>query len=628
MEPGYAVRLRLSKETHLLPRKRLVTALPRPRGADEEDEEYVGHFEVIRRLKTVIVAVDGLGHDSIEAVLNSAAGAAPAFKRCFEEAANRGSPALSALPTVTWCNWPGVYSGNPPRTHGLIGNAFFDRTTRPFAAASDGADNVPPSFDRADGVRAGFGAFNELASPAAGSIYDALAQAAGLRRALSAHNFYSRRGAAIQVSQHQFPDFSRVRDSVAVFPGHDIDAADALDRTTGDFAAATFAADQGYDVLSVYFPGPDNIAHAVGDDRASPFSPPYTPGPALPQVTVPLTAVSQHVLRKTDSELGKLVQVVESNGYLYATLFVLVADHGLHANHNTPAFNIELYRAGGPGLHRLFETVGRTVWRGKLGPAIESCDVVYAANGGMAQVYVRTQGRTWRDPPARGDIDRVAAMLFIECKGGRAVDPNNPARTATYNYLALYRDLAPKVNPARGGALDGGACGDLPAIFVRVADTPGGNHFQEDFRWLQFVDQITQAPEYASIAAFLAKRRALDPSFDWPELERRIDEMNDKLPAASRTGDILLFMDGAAGYLTVNQGDEFHGWHGGASRSESLVPLLFNVPESTEIGDVVDESFILQALSELKQSVAPRGLRNWDLRSVLVRAYSKLYGSP
>ena len=41
------------------------------------------------------------------------------------------------------------------------------------------------------------------------------------------------------------------------------------------------------------------------------------------------------------------------------------------------------------------------------------------------------------------------------------------------------------------------------------------------------------------------------PNFKWPAFLERIDEMNDKNPNGSRTGDILIFMDSWAEYQTV-----------------------------------------------------------------------------
>jgi hypothetical protein len=101
-----------------------------------------------------------------------------------------------------------------------------------------------------------------------------------------------------------------------------------------------------------------------------------------------------------------------------------------------------------------------------------------------------------------------------------------------------------------------------------------------------------------------------------------MDEMNDKNPNGSRTGDIVFFTDGYNGYLSVNNTEGLNGWHGGPSRSESFVPLFFNIP-----GRVVKKDFIQKAVTDAWGEVQGQGrsFRNWDLGKVLVKIYDNLY---
>jgi predicted AlkP superfamily pyrophosphatase or phosphodiesterase len=103
------------------------------------------------------------------------------------------------------------------------------------------------------------------------------------------------------------------------------------------------------DFLTLYFPGPDNVAHHVGAMTGNPTG----PGPAgfpvgaLGDTTNPLPAIAEQVRRVTDRALGRVLTRIERDGYLNACLFVLVADHGLIAYRNTDPFNLMSADAGG-----------------------------------------------------------------------------------------------------------------------------------------------------------------------------------------------------------------------------------------------------------------------------------------
>jgi hypothetical protein len=86
----------------------------------------------------------------------------------------------------------------------------------------------------------------------------------------------------------------------------------------------------------------------------------------------------------------------------------------------------------------------------------------------------------------------------------------------------------------------------------------------------------TYSVELGTIDEFLT---ASQHAQDWPAFKQRLAEMNHKNLNGSRSGDVVTILDGKAGYLTVNHSHEvFPGWHGGPTRSESLVPLLFGMP--------------------------------------------------
>ena len=134
----------------------------------------------------------------------------------------------------------------------------------------------------------------------------------------------------------------------------------------------------------------------------------------------------------------------------------------------------------------------------------------------------------------------------------------------------------------------------------------------------------------ASVEEFIqARKDALQQkgitNFDWPEFEKRLDEMNHKNPSGSRSGDIVMIMDGRKGYLTVNlESDAFDGWHGGPTVSESDVPLMFSMPGAAFVdsgGNAIDAPS--QLLSGFTAGVEATGvspdsqLRNWHLAPIL-----------
>ncbi|MEK7153807.1 MAG: alkaline phosphatase family protein, partial [Patescibacteria group bacterium] len=451
-----SVDITLPKDGYIKPFKRLNLTINK---GGFSAPERLGEFNAVK-LKTVIIGVDGLHHSFLKATI--ANGATPTFRRLFKGAINEASPALSALPTVTWCNWPGIFSGMPPKDHGCIGNAFFERertpTARPFASACDA---VNPSaagtfyWDRADGIGVvrqgqqvgpGTGYVPSLAERAkanAGSLYDSLAAAVDLPPGGklicdSICHFYTQHGANVLMDRTYYGLLD------TELAHHNPTIARKLDVRTGSEGLGRWNAYHDVnDVMSLYFPGPDNVAHAVG--QAGVF-PPYTAGPALPDVTNPLVSIREHMVSTTDPQLRTIVDKIHKDGYLYATLFAVTADHSLRAFSNTDSFNIQAEDTGtvpppvppaaaAPGneIQTLFNALGLTLWRGTRnlqtmvgqfgGNDINFCDVIYSPTGGMAQIYIRNKPATgpatsaWSMPASKANIDSMARLLFIESVG-------------------------------------------------------------------------------------------------------------------------------------------------------------------------------------------------------------------
>jgi len=578
----------------------------------------LGDYKVVP-LRTVIVGVDGLGI--------SHATSGPTFARLFSGRGAVKETALSALPTITWCNWAGVMMGRPPAQHGILGNSFFsrDRAAEPsvFPRRPFNSDTRITFLSLLQSMSAVVEGLDAQLVGGTESIYDTIArvtQAAQLRLNVYSVNMWYRRAQNARIVMHD--------GSFALDPGtlgHKPDAARGLDRASGDDAEQLYRSNRdNVDVMTVYFPGPDNIAHDIGDRairQDQRLYRDYTSGPALPEVTESLLAIGEHSRTVTDAQLARLVGAIDEAGYLYATVFVLVADHGLHAYRTDPDHLVRARKDR--GLDQLFDAMGLSMWTSgipwttSLFASVDHYQLVYAPNGGLAHLYVRSSAAnaSWRARPQPQDVARIARQLYIEAIGGDNGNPQAPIPKCAGNELrtdkACFANLT-KLGPPLPRQIDRrGALGSPPAIFVRM---PGGAT-PASYRWLRGIDLTKPGDDlvWGTIPQFLERR-----GVSWPAFAARLEEMNHP----DRSGDIVLVTNGPEGFLAVNEGDELAGWHGGPEISESLVPLFFNIP-----GDVVNNGFLDDAVRTVKRArpAMDQQLRNWQMGPILAEIYGRLY---
>jgi arylsulfatase A-like enzyme len=285
-----------------------------------------------------------------------------------------------------------------------------------------------------------------------------------------------------------------------------------------------------------------------------------------------LPKVKEHFQWKTDGHFGRFLSYLEARGYLGATVFALVSDHGMVGFLNNPWHQLVIEYEQGKEIERLFLPefggLAMPLWRGE--DIATTTRVVYSPNGGMAHIYVR--GQSWTTAPTRMDVRAVAHLLYEEAVG-----------KAQGQIVGDLKD----------------SLGSRPAIFVR---TDGNDiSFSNDYMWL-YKDQGGNF-NYGNVSFFLSQRPDAQA---WPEFEERLNtELNDKgnrPEGSSRSGDIILVMDVAHGFLTCIHGDEYPGWHGGPTAAEGRVPLIFSFPGG-------DGSF-------MDDFVPPD--RNWHLTHFLV----------
>jgi len=275
---------------------------------------------------------------------------------------------------------------------------------------------------------------------------------------------------------------------------------------------------------------------------------------------------------------------------------------------NTDDFNITPADDGGDELQLVFNSLGTPLWLGQ--DELSTFHAVYSPNGGMVQIYLKdtAAGKTWHDAPSAARITQVASLLYREGVGH-----------AEYTGSQVYDELKPRTEtPLTKGAFgvpgaDPEASHPVLAIFVKVSDDTTSS-FEKDFRWVKTVPTNQDPPypnvELASVENFIAAARV-----NWPDFEERLKELNHNYAHGSRTGDIVIVMNGKQGYLGVTKQDQLNGWHGGPTIAESEVPLMFSMPGP----DLLPET--RAKLEDAYYEVVPEGwyYRNWQMGEMLLK---------
>lgn len=492
-------------------------------------------------LKTIILAIDGFANESVHDVLDSPNlyGEAPyqrvnSFAEIFRRGntINRDRPALAALPTITWANWPGVFGGGAPRDHGVLGNSFFRRDKWPDSDAYvyTGGKSLFEKIYQQVGV-ALFGRMDSLAKDDAGSIYDEIALALNKGgddplKVFSIRPFYTKHnvsGPLVDMEATHFPPDPRAK-------GHSWEAAEILDdesdsvwtsilglleypippgsairpfindenlsRGAGPEAALTWASTDKsqIDVMSVYMPGPDNVGHTYGtliDAELNSAADWEDPSPSLQfDVNSPVNGIAVQAENVTARGLSKLWYKIQEDGYENAVIFALVADHGQHkffgvdhANEQAPENDIAM--KFNIFTDDIAASVERPVEEGGLGWNVfqrsdswAGAELIFSGNGGLAQFYLADDydpGNccSWRRLPSADKVFQLARYL---------ADLNVSVIDFNLEEPDDREDLKISAKSLNGEQLDFGAFGQPAAIFARISydDPDGDGHLQSD----------------------------------------------------------------------------------------------------------------------------------------------------
>ncbi|MHC5056010.1 MAG: alkaline phosphatase family protein [Planctomycetota bacterium] len=554
----------------------------------------------IVNLKVIFVGIDGLHADVFRQAVES--GQAKNFQRVLGEEMEYGrqpymGDALNSLPTITFCNWATVFTGSEPKTHGITGNSFFAREKageRPFNSANlNQVDEAQLGCATVLGLDCGL-------PPVPGYQYQSQLKAgvqtlfeklpADMSKAVIGH--YFSKGVS-WFNTYKYPIDELLDDSldilgtlgdkkryvsekykrINILLEHSPTAACQLDRVSADYAVGVLSrwVRTVPDFMAVYFPGPDNVGHGVGYGSAG--------FPAGGQDTSKALDVTRmHFSMITDHHFGRIVDRIEEMGLAAATLYVIVSDHGMvgvDTGDDKKDLVLKTERIlqsredkYTDELKRLSDKVSALTDRVYFGGDVHEAEkyrVVYAPEGGLAHIYLRSQGKDWGAFPSFSEVVKpLAKELYDEC----IKDAGGADTLRTFE-----------------GAIGDTSRDEQPAILVR---DPTSSEYVV-FEWTGDYDPLPLTS--------LAGSRT-----NWEDIQEWVAENLDDGPAGSRAGDIILLFNIREGYNGCNKGDEFPGWHGGPTFAESRVPfwVAFRGLE------VEGATFIDDALGEVIDEARPR----------------------
>ncbi|MDD2231107.1 MAG: alkaline phosphatase family protein, partial [Candidatus Cloacimonetes bacterium] len=518
------------------------------------------------------------------------------YKNCLSLGRPNKTEARNFLPTVTWCNWASVFTGTPPKDHGVTGLPFFPRDMigqRPILSAG-GAINCKNNAELDYSLGAAwengtgdwrsltdmidtfaFGAFGFLDDGFYQTTPTLYEQANGLGlESLVAINMVQR-GAkkakggfpALLLAGNQALSFTSPSPVHTVLKdvglGKLVSTHNSVDAAVRDLTAVNgvmsgvLAHEKMMpDIMTCYLPGVDTTTHGEG-----------------------VQVGKEYFWAMVDTLFWPVYKTMKLRGYDTSTLFVFVSDHGMSdvaqaADGTRASYDqqvVALQDADGidddigPVLK---ETLGYDTWGyGSDGEEevnkIWQAKAVYSPNGGMAHIYLRPDmNLPWDSPTSLNcNSNFVVASHFAVV--------NRIVQNPFYERFAavIYRDV---------------------------------NNWNAGYRCITINHQ--NMPESDVLSSL--------PS-EW-SIQNRIAELS-----SSRSGDVILIFGKSSGgsrYIGWNWEKEvYKAWHGEPDIESSKVPLVFAFAG----GDV----------EQLDAMVSPHGdVTNADLTDYTIQILQSLRG--
>jgi hypothetical protein len=635
--------------------------------------EKLDRFPVVEvvRPRIVLLCVDGLGDYWFRKALDECPDIAALFGKSGSRAVVRTAHAV--LPSITWANWAGVFTGKEPKDHGVYGNSFFRRDMpdeKPVFSGNDFEGNWWKIPGTKDGGAAVNGLFKDglsfLLRDGVETLYEKAKNISSKPSTVSALTWYSK-GAGHQKTyffQSVAPSLvdpelvkpkSGAGGTSVIIPQiepptkeflktHTLDelnwggAAGALlngHETTGRSAQYTDAFSvsrlietwrSAYppDLTAVYLPGPDNYGHAVAYDGTSGGDHNLDSGNRSPY---------DHFVGHTARWLRLFHErYVDKTGWSGATIYLLVSDHGQTKTES------EGHQHTGDddrkGLWVTSKSKGEEFRKNlhlrhhhedddsKVEQLVQVVKAVKKATENGLTAWMR-----------RDDADHKKFSVVFSPNGGLAYIyvSGGPFETPDWSEMpqarvrnfaeALFQCASGTYAPAPEGKIIypefKGALGPEPVIVVR--DTP---------EWEGQASGKLKVVANTDGKIELVPLQTLDANPHWVNTARRIDGLDDFKPGgnATRCPDIILIMNTGNGWNAVHEGDVLPGWHGGPSKADSLVPfaLGFSGLELEGRNDLLRQTMANAGV----ESNNPTGLQNRHMHDVVLTLLEKLKGKP
>lgn len=621
-------------------------------------------FELVRP-RVITWCVDGLGATWFEQALRESKDVQALFGKPDE--GNLVRTAQAALPTITWCNWAGIFTGQEPKDHGIYGNSFFRRDLPNEEPVFSGNDLEPkwPAGQR-DGGDAEQGVLTHLNGLLRQGVQTTYQRVASVQQVQSRSILtwygkssnvrvsYARQVLGPNAVEPLVPVNFGAGSTTIIIPQTTPDVADAArggiyeeidwagnvgalinghepDGRTAQFTDAfsvcrlieAWSRSYPEDLTCVYLPGPDNYGHSNARDSYS-----GTGGKDLERGNIkPYEHFVNHTARFM---AGFHRKYVVEKGWSGATIYLLVSDHGQTVTANEGAYDSDKGRWKATLSQAFTKNVhARYCVEEDCNQPVEQLVQVVKTVRQMEQNGLITWLR-------RDDSDYRRNSVVVSPNGGLMYlyvqsQSNGWSRLPQ----ARVRGLAEGIYRAASGALRNeadqliyaefkGALGQEPTIIVRdTAEWNGAS--RNDLKIVVPNPQAGQPGQGEFILAdlgLLASRNRL-----WIDVERRIRGLDDYTggTTATRCPDIILIMNTAGGWNSVHEGDVLPGWHGGPSKADTMVPFALGFAGlQLDDGNQVVRDVFSRAGSQRPSPTDQGPLQNRDMHQVMVNLLTEL----
>lgn len=498
---------------------------------------------VIPERPVVVFLCDGLRKATFDAML--AAGELPHIKHYLVDRGVSVDAAVTSLPTVTFANIASYATGVYPGHHGILGNKWFDPRYLRF-------QNYV-TIDTMDLVD------DDIQAPTIYEILDREKSVVVLtqinRGCTRFYENWMRVGPA-----WFFKMFRNVSMS-----------------TTARLQNTVWAANEDKrwpDLITLYYPSTDEVAHLWGPDDER----------------------YREMIRVFDAEVGDACKALEKEGFLDRTLLVLVTDHGMVKTRRHFDVTAELQRRGLKVWAKAISKEGEHYQR-RYDKLKDYNAAVVVDSDRLVKIHFRLPGRSWARRPTREEItawpgDSLLSGRPVPMGDAALKGENLPALCAAWPSVALavFRDRGfadPKSwSSEPNGSQDSQVwitSRDGVALIVRrIID--GRKEYAYSVRSYDPVG-VNPAPAGPGNADPLgysdhpAASKLVGDKFytadqwlsatigtEYPDFVHQLPEMFDH----ERAGDLVLFAKPGWDF-----GVSSRGGHGGLTRDETVVPLIF-----------------------------------------------------